>query len=217
MRHVNKVLVYFMLFGICVNMYDLQNTNIKDSVLTTEVKSDTIIDARTEIIKPYSILVAETDVYKHEEEFEEELEDIMPEYDIPLSKELQEFTYSKCKEYEVEYELILAIMKTESNFKSNTVSKNSKSNFDKGLMQINTIHKKNFRKLGFTDMLDPYQNIEYGIRYFAELYHKFNGNEHYSLSAYNKGEFGWSKLLKRGITSTKYSRKVLKNKEKITK
>ena len=49
----------------------------------------------------------------------------MPNYDIPLDKDIQQYLYDKCKEYEVPYELALSIIKVESNFNPDTVNKNS--------------------------------------------------------------------------------------------
>lgn len=130
--------------------------------------------------------------------------DPMPKYDIPLSRELQRFTLIKCIEYGVDYKTIISIMKVESNFQTDLIGKK-----DYGIMQINKIHNDNFRKQGYTNILDPKQNIEYGISYFAYLYNEFDRNEVAALSAYHKGEFRLKKLLKRGITTTTYARKVL--------
>ncbi len=212
MKQLNAIIVHILLITICISITSLQNTNYKNNILTYEDKDDIINDIEIEVIQPYSTLVAEVDVF----EAVEEIEEAMPVYDIPLSKELQEFTYDKCKEYEVPYELILAIFKTESNFNIKAKNKNSNGSVDRGIGQINSIHKKEFNKQGFTDWFNPYENIEYSVKYFAELYHKFDGNEHYSLSSYNRGEWGFRKLLKKGITSTKYSRAVINNKNKIT-
>jgi hypothetical protein len=216
MKKLYPILVYLLLIAICISIVNLQNTKVKNNILTNEDKSDTITGIEIEVIKtetqdirvqseptqePPTIIIAE-----------EETEDKMPEYDIPLSKELQEFTYVTSKQYNVPYELVLAVIATESNFKINAINENSETNADLGIMQINSIHKEIFKEKGFTDIFDPYQNIEYGISYLAELYSKFEGNEHYTLSAYNKGEYGFKELLKQGITSTKYSRKVMENK-----
>lgn len=216
MKQLYVIIVRILLILVCTNIVNLQMTKHENNILTYDCESGTINDIKTEIVKPYSVLVAATDVRESVEDIISEPEETMPMYDVPLSKELQEFIYDKCKEYEVDYKLILAIIKTESNFKSGTTNKNSNGSRDHGYMQINSIHKKEFAKQGFTDMHDAHQNIEYGIKYFADLYHKFNGNEHYSLSSYNRGEYGFRKLLKKGITSTKYSRVVINNKNKIT-
>lgn len=144
------------------------------------------------------------------------IEEVMPDYDIPLDKELQQFTYEKCKEYGVDYNLVIAIMKTESNFKVDLIYKNKNGSRDQGIMQINTIHKENYTKLGFTDMLDPYQNIEYGIILLSDISSSFD-DEHLILLNYNMGTRGARKVMNRGITSSKYSRKVVEYKEELTK
>src|SRR5690606_9641498 len=105
----------------------------------------------------------------------------MPYYDIPLSKELQEYTYKKCQESMVPYELVLAIMKVESNYKSDLISRTN----DYGLMQINKVnHGWLKKKLGVTDFLDPKQSIDCGVYMLKELFDKYS-DEHKVLMAYN--------------------------------
>lgn len=135
----------------------------------------------------------------------------MPEYDIKLSEELQEYIYEQCTENNLEYELVLAVMYTESRFKDNLISKTN----DYGLMQINQCNHKNLRKqLGITDFLNPRQNIDAGIYMLSDLYSRYS-DAHQVLTAYNWGEYGMLRGWKKGTRTSKYSRLVLKHKSQL--
>lgn len=142
-----------------------------------------------------------------------EVEESMTEYDIKLSKELQKYLYDKCIENGLEYELMLAVIRTESNFKSNLIS----STNDYGLMQINKCNHKNLKqKLGITDFLNPYQSIDAGVYMLSNLSSKYK-DEHQVLTAYNWGEYGMLRGWKKGTRSSKYSRRVLQYREQLIK
>ena len=135
----------------------------------------------------------------------------VPQYSIKLSQELQEYLYEKCTENELEYELVLAVMRLESNFKSNLIS----STNDYGLMQINTCnHQSLKKKLGITDFLNAKQSIDAGVYMLSDLSDKYK-DEHKLLTAYNWGEYGMLRGWKKGVRSSKYSRKVLQYKEQL--
>jgi len=145
----------------------------------------------------------------------EEEEEIIPEYDIPLNKDIQKYLYNKCKEYNVPYDLAIAVIKTESNFNPNLVHKNSNGSKDYGLFQINSInHKWLSKELGISDFIDPYQNIDAGVYMLSQLLKKYN-NEHIVLMSYNMGERATKNLVSRGIDSSRYSRKVIAIKEEL--
>ena len=138
------------------------------------------------------------------------LVDDLPEYDIPLDALLQEHIYLKCLWYDIPYELVLAVIKTESEFDADAFNKRS---HDSGIMQINKIHKEEFAEAGYTDIFDPYQNISYGIGYLAGFYHAYDQDEHKALMCYNMGEKKFRELSRKGITSSVYSREVVRYKE----
>jgi soluble lytic murein transglycosylase-like protein len=133
-----------------------------------------------------------------------------PIYDIPLSAELQEFTYQKCIQYDVDYIMVLAIMQTESRFKPDVIKD---GNY--GLMQIN---ESNFQYLkesmGITDFLDPQQNIEAGIFFLSGIYEN-NTEPEKILMVYNMGGRIAQELWDMGRESTGYSRAIMKNMDEI--
>lgn len=137
----------------------------------------------------------------------------VPYYDIPLSKELQLYTYTKCEDLGIGnyYELVLAMMWQESDFKPDTISKTN----DYGIMQINICnHEWLSEELGITDFLDPYQSIDAGARIIASLLLKYQ-DPHKALMAYNYGEAGAWSHWNRGTYTSSYSREVAGKQEQI--
>jgi len=80
----------------------------------------------------------------------------------------------------VSFSLLKAIIKAESDFDPQAVSK-------KGAMGLMQIMPQNFKLLGLKDPFDPTQNIHAGARYFKQLYERFDGKLALTLAAYNAG------------------------------
>jgi soluble lytic murein transglycosylase-like protein len=134
-------------------------------------------------------------------------------YDIPLSKELQLYTYTRCVDYDIadHYELVLAMMWQESNFTPDTISKTN----DYGIMQINVCnHEWLMDVLGTTNFLDVSQSIDAGTYIISKLLIKYE-DEHKALMAYNMGERGASLNWEAGIYTSNYSRGVVAKREAI--
>jgi len=137
----------------------------------------------------------------------------VPYYDIKLSQELQLYTYNRCADLGISeyYELVLAMMWQESDFKPNVISKTN----DYGLMQINICnHDWLSKELGITDFLDPYQSIDAGTHIIASLLLKYE-DPHKALMAYNYGEAGARNHWNRGTYTSSYSRKIVEKQETL--
>lgn len=99
------------------------------------------------------------------QEKEEEMK--FPFYDIPMSYELQEYTFELCQEYDIAYELALGVIYVESRFKPDAKGASSI-----GLMQLN---KNTYPWIAGEleiNNFDPYnakQNIHAGIYYLDYL------------------------------------------------
>ena len=90
-----------------------------------------------------------------------------------LSDDLQEYTYYMCQAYYIDFDFVMALMFTESSFRTDVVSKTN----DYGLMQINKMnHEWLSKKLGITDFLDPYQNMKAGCYVLSKLIDSCDGN-----------------------------------------
>jgi soluble lytic murein transglycosylase-like protein len=83
--------------------------------------------------------------------------------------------------YNIDPLLILAQMKQESGFKQKAISHKGAS----GLMQL---MPATARRFGVTNIYDPAQNIDAGVKYMRFLLNKFNGDVKLALAGYNAGE-----------------------------
>ena len=146
----------------------------------------------------------EPEAYAAEPKTEAIEEQSFEPWDIPLSDNLQNYIHELCANYDISYAMVIAMIDVESGFNSKAVS----STNDYGLMQINAInHKENM------DYLNPYDNVEHGIKALHRLAKKYNEAD-LVLMCWNCGETGAKKLWKQGIYSTEYSEKVIEKKLK---
>ena len=84
------------------------------------------------------------------------------------------------RKYDVDSRLLKAMIKAESDFDPQAVSR-------KGAMGLMQIMPQNFKMLNLDDPFDPWQNIRAGAQYFKKMYERFNGKLALSLAAYNAG------------------------------
>jgi soluble lytic murein transglycosylase-like protein len=175
-------------------LYKLQSENeqLKDQ------RDELLVDYFKELTKSSELVVTQDGIYS----------DI-----VPLSEDLQIYTYNKCVEYNVPYALVLGLIEQESDFNVNEVSTTN----DYGLCQINAC---NFdflnEEIGMTDIMDPYQNIESGIYMLSYYHEKYSKDEPWSITLvqYNMGPSGAKKLFATGKYSTNYSNAVIEKSKK---
>lgn len=124
---------------------------------------------------------------------------------IPMDFELQTYIQVQSERYDLPYELVYAIIETESGYRPGVVSETN----DHGIMQVNAVnHEWVNNELGFElDYLDPYHNTWAGMLVLSDLYKKYYDQSgiHCVLVAYNRGEAGAQKLFSQGVFSTDYS------------
>lgn len=132
-------------------------------------------------------------------------------YDVPISDELQMNIKEICDFYDIETELILAMIKHESGFDAEILGDEENS---VGLMQIQPKwHLSRMERLGVTDLSDPVQNVRVGADLLSELIKRGKGTE-WALMAYNGGENMADRLYALGEISL-YAQKVMQYKEEI--
>ncbi|HOC46278.1 MAG: lytic transglycosylase domain-containing protein [Syntrophorhabdaceae bacterium] len=137
--------------------------------------SGMILDERTE----KDIIVEKTISYLKERKLG------VPEARI---KVIANSVYEESKRYDLDYRLVLAIMKVESNFKNEAVSNRGA----RGLMQINPTSAKGIARQsgveikGTKCLHEPEKNIKLGVSYFSRLQDMFE-NVVSALHAYNAG------------------------------
>ena len=103
-----------------------------------------------------------------------------------LPQVVQVYTYCLCREYEIDYNVILAMIEVESGYRWD-----AESGMAYGYMQIvPEFHRERMEQLHVTDIMQPYGNIRVGIDYFAELVWKYEWSYTKALTAYKYGEYG---------------------------
>ena len=113
-------------------------------------------------------------------------------------KEYSEYVEKYSKEYKVEADLIYAIIKAESNFESDAISKQNAQ----GLMQLmystaEEIAESIDLELTKENIFEPEINIQLGTKYISNLLQKYECVE-VALAAYNAGSGNVDKWIKNG-------------------
>ena len=105
-------------------------------------------------------------------------------------RKYSEYVERYASEYNVDDLLVYAVIKAESNFKSDATS-NSDA---KGLMQLMDTTASEISSNIATDvsfessqLFDAETNIRIGVKYLSELLEKYDGNLYVALAAYNAG------------------------------
>lgn len=183
-------------FGV-ENFEQIQHTGSAPGTVTLEAKST----IGTELRAVYYEEPAETVSAEPVEE--------APIYlsECRLAEDLQYAAQRLCKQYDVPFALVLAIMQQESSFRPDV-----DNGLCLGLMQINRINFEDLRSHG----IEPttYEgNIEAGIKIISELLDRYDGERHKALMAYNCGPTGAARLWNQGYSTSSYSRAVVSNQD----
>ncbi len=129
---------------------------------------------------------------------------------MPLSAELQEYTYRMCLKYDVPYRVVMGLMGVEAGWNANIGTETNGNATYVGLGMLRDIYNVDkFAKQGI-DIYTPKGNIEAICIILRTKLDEFDGNIHHALMAYNLGSGGARSKIKAGINETGYSRKVLR-------
>ncbi|MBR5862163.1 MAG: transglycosylase SLT domain-containing protein [Bacteroidales bacterium] len=167
-------------------------------VTTTPTEASEPSESPTEPVEPSEAVT--------EPVYEPEVGDpIVSYYDVPLSDDLQDHIFSLCEMYNVDPAIVIAMIEKESTYDPKIIGDNGNSF---GLMQIQPRwHQERMDILGVTDLLDPYQNVQVGIDYLADMIEQ-GGSIEWALMAYNGGPSYANDMVAIGSLSY-YARTVL--------
>lgn len=167
--------------------YIVNEENDNDFALTPPI----IVETETEAL--------ETDTEALETEVPEEDYEMTPEEkyvvwrNIPLDAELQYHIFALCDKYEIQPEIIFALIQQESCFRDWVIGDKNQTYHSYGLMQIKKYYvKAEMKLLGCSDLLNPYDNTTVGIYILKQKIDKYERlYPGYSLECalreYNKG------------------------------
>ena len=140
--------------------------------------------------------------------FELEAEEINSSLNKSKLKHLLIYINALCDEYGVDYEMVKAVIQTESSWDHKAVSISDA----RGLMQIKpSTAKSEFRTPG-KDLYDPYVNITVGVKYLRQLHDRF-GDWNTALTGYSHGPTITDTYSKNYINSNFYVKKIKKVQE----
>ena len=94
--------------------------------------------------------------------------------------ELKDVIDACAEKYNVDNELIRAMIQVESGWNTDAVS-------NKGAQGLMQLMPRTAAMLGVSNPFDPAQNIEGGVRYISDLTDKYRGDIEKALAAYNAG------------------------------
>ena len=149
----------------------------------------------------------------------EVLEDYYPTASIEEKREVADTIYEACTLYDMEVELVLAVIKTESAFRETAVSNKGAL----GLMQVMPrtglamARELNHQIAGKANLFDRRTNIMLGTYYLKKMINRYGRLDH-ALLAYNAGPTRFDQLLSsRQELKGTYSTMVHRNMELLVR
>ncbi len=99
----------------------------------------------------------------------------------PVTGNVNEIVEKIAARHEVERALVDSVIRVESNFNPKAVS-------NKGAQGLMQLIPSTARRFGVSDVFNPAQNIEGGVKYLKHLMQLYDGDLRLALAAYNAGE-----------------------------
>ena len=138
--------------------------------------------------------------------FELEAKEINSSLNKSKLKHLLIYVNALCDDYGVNYEMVKAVIQTESSWNHKAVSSSGAI----GLMQVLPSTAWDEFKTPKEDLYDPYVNVTVGIKYLAHLNNHFDDMDA-TLTAYSHGPTVTKKYSSRYIKNNFYVKRVYKN------
>ncbi len=195
MTNVEKILAYIMaatLFvtfacDICLNIEDMR---IQEEIREQESKLTNIEKVYTVEAQPVrqEVTVRCVESYDAASYLD----------DTDLSEEYQRYCRDVADKYSLDPYILMAMVERESNGKADACNLEG----DSGLLQVNPRwHRERMKRLGVTDLSDPYSNILVAADYLHELLEDNGYNLPLALMKYNMNHERAEELVSQGIYS----------------
>lgn len=140
---------------------------------------------------------------------------------VKLDEQLQDFIYEHTTQNDIDYEMFMALIKTESNFDPKLVYHNTNGTTDHGLVQMNSVNIERLSAkldLDKVDVYNPYHSVLLGIEELKESREywedTYSGEklDQVMFMSFNMGNYGMKKFIRKyGFTDSRYMKKLKQN------
>ena len=163
--------------------------------------------AKPEVIRTKTeTIVRMVDVPRVSENYDVQVEEIKSSLNKSKLKHILIYIEALCWEYGVDYEMVKAVIQTESSWNHKAISEVGAI----GLMQVLPSTAKSEFKTPKKDLFDPYVNVTVGIKYLSKLNQHFDDTDA-MLTAYSHGPTATKKYSPTYVNNNFYVKRVFKN------
>ena len=163
--------------------------------------------AKPEVIRTKTeTIVRMVDVPRVSENYDVQVEEIKSSLNKSKLKHILIYIEALCWEYGVDYEMVKAVIQTESSWNHKAISEVGAI----GLMQVLPSTAKSEFKTPKKDLFDPYVNVTVGIKYLSKLNQHFDDTDA-MLTAYSHGPTITKKYSNNYISNNFYVKRVQDN------
>ena len=163
--------------------------------------------AKPEVIRTKTeTIVRMVDVPRVSENYDVQVEEIKSSLNKSKLKHILIYIEALCWEYGVDYEMVKAVIQTESSWNHKAISEVGAI----GLMQVLPSTAKSEFKTPKKDLFDPYVNVTVGIKYLSKLNQDFDDVDA-MLTAYSHGPTVTKKYSNNYISNNFYVKRVQDN------
>ena len=157
------------------------------------------------VITQEKVSFINTPVYVERIDFREEASSLKSTLNQSKLKHILIYIHALCEEYNVDYDMVKAVITTESNWRHNAVSSSGAI----GLMQILPRTGMSVFNTPEKELYDPYVNVTVGIMYLSNLNETYDSDLYAVLTAYSHGPTAMKKYSLQYITQNNYVDRVI--------
>ena len=187
---VNKL--YYLLGVLTTTLSVMTYMEITEPDIPIQTKTETVVRMVNVPFTPSDYIV--------------QAEEIKSSLNKSKLKHILIYIEALCWEYGVDYEMVKAVIQTESDWNHKAVSTSGAI----GLMQILPSTAMSEFQTPKQDLFDPYVNVTVGIKYLSQLNEHFDDLES-TLTAYSHGPTVTKKYSNNYISNNFYVKRVQKN------